>query len=143
MSKRLRLESWHDKFKYLFLFAGALTVNLDDLNKQKWVVLTLATVGVLTSTFVVGGLVYLMAELLGLELPVLDFSAQQFVPALLIIPLVLLGRLFSVGIPIGLFRLRRNVLPYTVRMMVWGACAVVFWWRCHCPPANRVTCCSS
>jgi len=281
------------------LFAGALTVNLEDLSKQKWVVLTLATVGVLTSTFVVGGFVYLMAGFLGLELPliyallfgslisptdpiavlsilkrvgvpkdietlitgeslfndgvgvvifsvilslvaeghgatgvggiallfaqealggivfglviglgayyllnnidnysveilitlalvtggyalalalhtsgplamvvaglfignrgrlfamsdktrehldtfwemtdeilnavlfvliglemlILDFSARQFVPALLVIPIVLLGRLISVGTPISLFRLRRNFLPYTVRMMVWG-----------------------
>ena len=36
------------------LFAGALHINLDDLAKQKWVITSLATVGILISTFLVG-----------------------------------------------------------------------------------------
>jgi len=36
------------------LFAGALHVNLNDLAKQKWIISTLATVGMLTSTFIIG-----------------------------------------------------------------------------------------
>ena len=51
------------------LFAGALTVNLDDLNEQKWPVLTLATFGILLSTFLVGTLIYYALMLFGLNLP--------------------------------------------------------------------------
>jgi CPA1 family monovalent cation:H+ antiporter len=51
------------------LFAGALHVNLRDLAEQKWVVGTLATVGTIASTFVVGGLFWLLVNGLGLDLP--------------------------------------------------------------------------
>jgi len=43
----------HGMLSFL-LFAGALHVNLNDLNKQKWVIGTLATIGVISSTFVIG-----------------------------------------------------------------------------------------
>ena len=36
------------------LFAGALHVKLNDLRKQKWIILSLATVGVCLSTLLVG-----------------------------------------------------------------------------------------
>lgn len=42
------------------LFAGALHVNISDLAKQKWLILSLATFGVLVSTFLVGGLTWLV-----------------------------------------------------------------------------------
>ncbi len=42
------------------LFAGALHVNLKDLAQQKWLVLFLATFGVVVSTFLVGGLTWLV-----------------------------------------------------------------------------------
>ncbi|MFV1973453.1 MAG: cation:proton antiporter [Thiohalobacterales bacterium] len=51
------------------LFAGALHVNLSDLRNQKWVIALLATLGVLTSTILVGGLTYWLMDLLGLHLP--------------------------------------------------------------------------
>ncbi len=51
------------------LFAGALNVDLDNLNRLKWPILTLATLGLLLSTFVVGTLVYLLLGALGLALP--------------------------------------------------------------------------
>ncbi len=51
------------------LFAGALHVNLEDLAKEKWSVLLFATIGVLISTFLVGGLTYYIANALGIELP--------------------------------------------------------------------------
>ncbi len=51
------------------LFAGALHINLDDLRQQKWVVLSLATVGVVLSTFLVGSLAWLIFNGLGIEMP--------------------------------------------------------------------------
>ncbi len=53
------------------LFAGALHVNLGDLLERKWVILSLATFGVLLSTFLVGSLFYLLLGLLGLQIPFL------------------------------------------------------------------------
>ncbi|MEZ4586514.1 MAG: sodium:proton antiporter [Gemmatimonadales bacterium] len=50
------------------LFAGALHIDLDDLKAQRFVVGVLATVGVLTSTVIVGGLIYLVVGALGLDL---------------------------------------------------------------------------
>ncbi|MDH3602782.1 MAG: cation:proton antiporter, partial [Candidatus Tectomicrobia bacterium] len=40
------------------LFAGALHVNLNDLLEQKWTIGTFATFGVLCSTALVGGAIY-------------------------------------------------------------------------------------
>ncbi len=51
------------------LFAGALHVDLSALAAQKKSILLFATTGVLISTAIVGGLVYLVASLMGLELP--------------------------------------------------------------------------
>lgn len=51
------------------LFAGALHINLANLAKQKWIIGSLATVGILTSTFIVGGLSYFLLGWLGIELP--------------------------------------------------------------------------
>jgi len=53
------------------LFAGALHMELDRLLEHRWVILTLATVGVLISTALVGLAAYLLLPLLGLELPLL------------------------------------------------------------------------
>ncbi len=53
------------------LFAGALHVNLSDLLDQKWIVGTLASVGVVLSTFVIGGASYYLFSLVGLHLPFL------------------------------------------------------------------------
>ena len=53
----------------MLLFAGALHVNIKELQKQTLPVLLFATLGVLISTFVVGGLLYLVAGLIGLPIP--------------------------------------------------------------------------
>ncbi len=53
------------------LFAGALHVNIDDLSKEKWSIVLFATLGVLISTFLVGGLTFGVSQLLGLNLPFL------------------------------------------------------------------------
>lgn len=49
------------------LFAGALHVNLGNLKEQKWVVAILASVGVVFSTFMIGGATYYILPLLGFE----------------------------------------------------------------------------
>ena len=51
------------------LFAGALHVDLDELLRRKWAIGTLATVGVLISTALVGIAVYFAALSLGLDIP--------------------------------------------------------------------------
>ena len=53
------------------LFAGALHVNLAALKKEKKSIFLFATLGVLISTFLVGGLTFFGAQLIGLELPFL------------------------------------------------------------------------
>lgn len=50
------------------LFAGALHVNIDDLLDQKWVVGIFATVGTVSSTFLVGGGFWLLASALALDI---------------------------------------------------------------------------
>lgn len=50
------------------LFAGALHVNLEDLAKLKWTILTLATVGVCISTGVVGFLTFQLLQALGINI---------------------------------------------------------------------------
>ncbi len=80
------------------LFAGALHINLEDLAKQKWVILTLATVGVLTSTLLVGGFSYFVFRMLGIELPLIYY----FLFGALISPtdpIAVLSTLKSVGAP--------------------------------------------
>lgn len=54
------------------LFAGALHVNIKDLTSQRVPVLVFATAGVLISTFVVGGLVYLVADMIEVPLRLAD-----------------------------------------------------------------------
>ena len=51
------------------LFAGAMQVDLHELRRRRLAVWTLATLGVLASTFLVGGGVWLAARALGLALP--------------------------------------------------------------------------
>ena len=51
------------------LFAGALHVDLGGLLSRKWAIGTLATVGVLISTAIVGTVMYLVVGLFGLDIP--------------------------------------------------------------------------
>ncbi|HKK06767.1 MAG TPA: sodium:proton antiporter [Gammaproteobacteria bacterium] len=53
------------------LFAGALHVDLHALSRQKWTVGILATVGVLISTFIVGGLTWVVLSMLGHGVPLI------------------------------------------------------------------------
>jgi CPA1 family monovalent cation:H+ antiporter len=54
------------------LFAGALHVDLGDLARHRGPIAVLATVGVLLSTAIVGGLVWVMLALLGIPLRLID-----------------------------------------------------------------------
>jgi len=58
----------HGMLSFL-LFAGALHVNLNQLRQQKWVILSLATVGVCISTFLVGTATYYLLAILSCHLP--------------------------------------------------------------------------
>ncbi len=51
------------------LFAGALHVDLGELLRRKWAIGSMATVGVLISTFLVGAATYLAARGLGVDIP--------------------------------------------------------------------------
>jgi CPA1 family monovalent cation:H+ antiporter len=58
-------------FLSFLLFTGALHVDFTALASRKWVITLMATVGVTLSTFIIGGAVWVMAELTGLNLPFL------------------------------------------------------------------------
>lgn len=58
--------------------------------------------------------------LIGLEVLALHFQASYLLAALVLIPLVLLSRFVSVGLPITLMRLRRDFTPHAVKVLTWG-----------------------
>ncbi|MGV3503662.1 MAG: cation:proton antiporter [Adhaeribacter sp.] len=53
------------------LFAGAIHVNIADLREQRLPVLTFSTISVILSTFVIGGMLYYLAPVVGLAIPFL------------------------------------------------------------------------
>lgn len=58
----------HGMLSFL-LFAGALHVNLNELAEQKWIIASLATIGMLTSTFLVGTASWYVLSWLDISLP--------------------------------------------------------------------------
>ena len=60
----------HGMLSFL-LFAGALRLDLDLLLENRWTIGVLATVGVLVSTIVVGGVMWEVFSLLGIPVPLL------------------------------------------------------------------------
>ena len=80
------------------LFAGALHVHLEELVKQKWVVAILASVGVISSTFMVGFASYGIFGLLGLDIPLIYclLFGSLISPT---DPIAVLGILKTVGAP--------------------------------------------
>ncbi len=80
------------------LFAGALHTNFDQLRVQRWPILAFATFGVLVSTFLVGGLMYYLLPLFGLDI---GFINCLLFGALIspTDPIAVLGILKKVGVP--------------------------------------------
>ncbi len=80
------------------LFAGALHINLDDLAEQKGPIGIMATVGVVVSTFLIGGISSWMFAALGIDMP---FLYCLLFGALIspTDPVAVLGILKSVGAP--------------------------------------------
>ncbi len=58
--------------------------------------------------------------LIGLEMIIISFSKQTILVGLGAIVAVLAGRFISVGLPIAMIRLRKQVDRGTIRMMTWG-----------------------
>jgi CPA1 family monovalent cation:H+ antiporter len=80
------------------LFAGGFHLNAHRLAAQKWPILVLATVGILISTFLVGGAFYLLFSLFGIHVP---FIACLLFGSLIspTDPIAVLAILKSAGIP--------------------------------------------
>lgn len=53
------------------LFAGALHVNINDLQKEKWIIATLATAGVIVSTFIIGLACFWLFAAMGFDIPLI------------------------------------------------------------------------
>jgi CPA1 family monovalent cation:H+ antiporter len=58
--------------------------------------------------------------LIGLEVVVLEFTERYVLAGLMVIPVVLLSRLISVGIPVALLRPWTPFAPRTVRILTWA-----------------------
>jgi CPA1 family monovalent cation:H+ antiporter len=58
--------------------------------------------------------------LIGLEVVVLDFRGPALVASLAMVPVVLLARGLSVGIPVTLLRPVRNFSPHVVKILTWA-----------------------
>lgn len=80
------------------LFAGALHVNFNQLKTQRWPIILFATIGVVTSTFLVAGLTYGVLHLLGLGIA---FIYCLLFGALIspTDPIAVLGILKKAGVP--------------------------------------------
>jgi len=80
------------------LFAGALHVNINELAKQKWVISSLASIGVVFSTFLIGSLTWIIFNLLNVDL---DYIYCLVFGALIspTDPIAVLGILKKAGIP--------------------------------------------
>ena len=58
--------------------------------------------------------------LIGVEVLVLTFNSQYLLAAVILIPIVLLSRFISVGIPISLLKTRRQFSPDAIKILTWG-----------------------
>jgi CPA1 family monovalent cation:H+ antiporter len=89
------------------LFAGALHIDLEDLNVDRWPIAVLATVGVLLSTTIVGVLTWAVLPWLGLPLGFIDC--------------LLFGALISPTDPIAVLSLLRRIgAPRNLEVQIAG-----------------------
>jgi CPA1 family monovalent cation:H+ antiporter len=96
----------HGMLSYL-LFAGALHVNLSDLAEQKWLIATLATLGVIASTAIVGVLLWFFLLFIGINLP--------------FIYCLVFGSLISPTDPIAVLAILRTAhAPKTLKTQITG-----------------------
>jgi len=58
--------------------------------------------------------------LIGLEILVVTSTGPYALAAALAIPVVLMARFVSVGLPISLLRARQRFTPHTIKIMTWG-----------------------
>ncbi len=82
----------------ILLFAGALHINLDDLAEQKWLITSMALLGVLVSTFLFGTTIYFISAWMRLPL---DYPWCLLFGSLVspTDPIAVLGILKSAGVP--------------------------------------------
>ena len=87
-----------DEMLSFLLFAGALHTNFEQLKIQRWPIFLFSTLGVLTSTFLVGGVMFFVLQLLGLPV---DFIYCLLFGALIspTDPIAVLGILKKAGVP--------------------------------------------
>ncbi len=89
------------------LFAGALHINMGDLARERLPVAILATVGVVLSTLIVGGLTWCLLALLGLHLSILYC--------------LLFGTLISPTDPIAVFAILKRIgAPKSLEVTIAG-----------------------
>ena len=89
------------------LFAGALHVDLGNLFNRKWAIGTMATVGVLLSTAIVGFTIYFAVGLTGLQIP--------------LIYCLVFGALISPTDPVAVLGILKTVtVPDTLRAKIAG-----------------------
>ena len=58
--------------------------------------------------------------LIGLEVLVLTFNTDYLIAGLIMIPVILIIRFISVGVPVSLMKLRHSFTPKIVRILTWG-----------------------
>jgi len=87
-----------DEMLSFLLFAGALHTNFEQLKIQRWPILLFSTLGVLTSTFLVGGVMFFILQVLGFDI---NFIYCLLFGALIspTDPIAVLGILKQAGVP--------------------------------------------
>jgi CPA1 family monovalent cation:H+ antiporter len=58
--------------------------------------------------------------LIGVEILLIHFLPSYIYSSLLIIPLVIVARFISVGLPVSILRLKNTYSPHTIKILTWG-----------------------
>ena len=91
----------------ILLFAGAVHIDLEELAQRKWAISIMATLGVVTSTFLVGGAMYFVLQAAGIDMP--------FIWALVF------GALISPTDPVAVLGLLKTIrIPSLLRAKIAG-----------------------